>query len=118
MKGLRILAALVLIDFLILTGYTISQFGPVGWVAPLMDNAATIQVTVDLVLALVVALGFVVKDAREKGVNPIPFVVLTLFSGSVGLLAYVAAHLGRKKVENEAQAAKVSRGTTTLAAER
>jgi hypothetical protein len=59
----------------------LSDLGPIGVVA-----------TVDLVLALIVGLTFVVRDARARRVDARPFVVLTLGTGSLGLLAYLGRH--------------------------
>ena len=30
------------------------------------------------------------RDARAKGVNPLPYVVITLLTGSLGILLYLA----------------------------
>lgn len=50
--------------------------------------------TVDLVLALVVGLYFVWRDARARSVSPWPWVALTCTTGSLGLLFYLARHRG------------------------
>lgn len=57
----------------------LASLGPIGVLA-----------TVDLLLALGVGLAFVLRDARGRGSDPKPFVVLTLATGSLGLLAYLA----------------------------
>ena len=44
---------------------------------------------VDLLIALTVALSFIARDARRIGVNPAPYFVLTLFTGSTGILIYL-----------------------------
>lgn len=59
----------------------LASLGPIGILA-----------TVDLLLALLVSLVFVLRDGRTRGIDARPFVVLTLISGSVGLLAYLARH--------------------------
>lgn len=53
-----------------------------------------ILATVDLVLALLVALTLIVRLARLHAVDVRPFVALTLATGSLGLLAYLARHDG------------------------
>jgi hypothetical protein len=59
----------------------LAGLGPIGVLA-----------TVDLMLALLVALVFVVRDASARGVDARPFVGLTVLTGSLGLLAYLARY--------------------------
>lgn len=47
---------------------------------------------VDLVLALLIGLVLVVRNAQERSLRSRPFVLLTLAAGSLGLLAYLARH--------------------------
>jgi hypothetical protein len=47
------------------------------------------QIVVDFLLALAVALGFVVVDARRRGLAWWPFALLTLTLGSIGPLSYL-----------------------------
>lgn len=62
----------------------LSTLGPYGVLA-----------SVDLVIALFIGAWWIWRDARSRGVSPWPYVLLTAFTGSVGLLAYLA--LGRPK---------------------
>ena len=59
----------------------LTSLGPIGIVA-----------TVDLVLALVVGITFVIRHARIQAIDARPWVALTLATGSIGLLAYLARH--------------------------
>jgi hypothetical protein len=59
----------------------LTTLGPIGIVA-----------TVDLVLALLVGLTFVGRHARSRAIDVRPWVGLTLATGSIGLLAYLARH--------------------------
>lgn len=45
--------------------------------------------TVDLLIALFIAVVFMVQDAAAKRINALPYVVLTLLTGSLGLLVYL-----------------------------
>lgn len=45
--------------------------------------------TVDLLIALFIAVVFMAQDAAAKKINPLPYVVLTLLTGSLGLLVYL-----------------------------
>lgn len=46
--------------------------------------------TVDLLIALFVGIVYIVHDARASGRRAAPYVVLTLLTGSLGLLVYLA----------------------------
>ena len=59
-----------------------------------LANGATIQVTIDLVIACSVAMFFIFHDARARNVNPWPYLVATTFLGSLGLLAYAVRRAG------------------------
>lgn len=60
--------------------------------------------TVDLLIALFIAIVFMVQDAAAKKINALPYVLLTLLTGSLGLLIYLSrfwkpsAPLGRPKI--------------------
>jgi fatty acid desaturase len=49
------------------------------------------QVLSDLVIVCVLALLWMVRDAKTSGVTPWPFVVLTLAAGAFGPLFYLVA---------------------------
>jgi hypothetical protein len=44
---------------------------------------------VDLLIALFIAVVFIVRDAAAKKINPLPYVILTLLTGSLGMLIYL-----------------------------
>ncbi len=46
--------------------------------------------TVDLVVALVIGMVFVVRHAGRRGFDARPFLLLTLLTGCLGLLGYLA----------------------------
>ncbi len=56
----------------------LSNLGPWGTLA-----------TVDLVLALLIGIFWMWSDAKSRNINPLPYVVLTLLTGSIGLLLYL-----------------------------
>jgi hypothetical protein len=85
---------LVLADFAAFTGWVVWQYGYVGLFEAALANAATIQVTVDLVFACAIGMYWVYDDARARNVNPWPYLVATTFLGSIGLLAYVVRRAG------------------------
>lgn len=53
-------------------------------------NAWGVQIWFDLLLAAGCALVFMVPEARQVGMRPLPWVVLVLCSGAIGLLAMLA----------------------------
>jgi hypothetical protein len=64
-------------------GEYLSHLGPWGIVA-----------TVDLLIALSLGVIWMWRDARVKRVTPLPYVLLTLATGSLGLLLYLIRHGG------------------------
>lgn len=98
MNGKRILVGLVLADFLGFTAYVLYTYGLVGWVPMAVANPVTTLVTVDLVLALSIAMGWTWRDARARGVNPVPYLVVTALTGSAGLLWYLFDRLRTEPV--------------------
>jgi Terpene cyclase DEP1 len=52
-------------------------------------NPGSTQITVDLVIACAIAMGFVARDCRSHGRAWWPWAVLTAAGGSLGLLAYL-----------------------------
>lgn len=81
-------AALVLF-----TGWTIQivvEHGYTGFLTLAMREDWAAQMFIDLVIALLIALGWLIGDARRRGRAAWPFVVLTLFLGSIGPLLYLS----------------------------
>lgn len=89
MKAKQIALFLVLDAFLVLTAYAVWAHGYIGFFELLMANAATVTVGVDLVIALSLFLVWMAGDAKRRGMNPIPYTLLTLTLGSVGPLVYL-----------------------------
>jgi len=83
----------VLGDFVALTAYAVITEGYFGFVGIAIDFATAsawgAQILVDFLLAVSVALGWCVADARRRGLNYWPFVALTLTLGPIGPLAYL-----------------------------
>jgi hypothetical protein len=86
--------ALPLVAFLVFTAYTVlvvrdqglaafipthTMHGPLGW---------PLQVFTDLVLMGLGFLTLAVPDARRRGIDIRPYVVVTVLLGSIGMLAY------------------------------
>ena len=54
--------------------------------------------TVDLLIGLSMAVAFMWRDARSKGINPIPYAVLTVLTGSIGVLVYLVRFWDRARL--------------------
>lgn len=90
MNWKQIVLALVLVDFLALTAWSIWSS---GGVMPIWESTiaspASIQVAVDFAIFAVLAVVWMWRDAKRLGLSPLPWVVATLSTGSVGFLAYL-----------------------------
>jgi len=81
---------LVLADFATLTAWAAYKVpNPLDWLAAIGASPITILIAVDLVIALALVVAVMWKDARARGINPVPFAALTLLTGSIGPLAYL-----------------------------
>lgn len=85
----RALIAVVLVLFGALTAMALYQHGYWGIIAPHFQSTGAGQVFADLVIALVLVLIWIWRDARTTGRNPWPWVVATLALGSFGPLVYL-----------------------------
>ncbi|MCA9662245.1 MAG: DUF2834 domain-containing protein [Myxococcales bacterium] len=90
MNGKKILLTLLLIDFLATTVWALVEHG--GYVTAMADLLASPVgklATFDLVIALTIATVWMWRDATARRMNPLPYVVLTLLTGSAGPLLYL-----------------------------
>lgn len=90
------LALLILVPFTLLSLYAVYKVGYLGIVDYHRHSPAGWQVFVDLVIACVLILTWMIPEAKKNGINPWPYVVLTVFLGSFGPLAYLVVN-GTKK---------------------
>ncbi|HET6471903.1 MAG TPA: hypothetical protein VFG38_08670 [Pseudomonadales bacterium] len=72
-----------------LTYAALADVGYLGILEPHFRSWGAGQVFADLVIALLLANIWIVADGRNRGINPWPFVLLTLVAGSFGPLAYL-----------------------------
>ena len=89
MNGKQMGLTLVLLAFLGLEAYAVYEHGVVGIFTAVLANTATTTAFVDLVIALGLASLWMGLDARDRGISVVPYLVLTLTLGSVGLLLYL-----------------------------
>jgi len=92
------LAIAILIPFTLLSVYAVYKVGYIGIFDYHRHSPAGWQVFVDLVIACILILVWMIPEARKHGRNPWPYVALTVFSGSIGPLLYLA--LGKRRLES------------------
>jgi len=81
--------SIVLVGFAALNAYCFYAFGTVGFLHAALANAATVAVLADLVIALTMVAVWMARDAAQRGVTVLPYLLLTIFLGSVGPLLYL-----------------------------
>jgi len=79
----------VLVAFLVFTLWVIESIGYVGFFAQTLASPVGIQLLIDLVLSLSLALLWMRSDSKASGIPFAPYLVLTLVLGSVGPLSYL-----------------------------
>lgn len=79
----------LLVPFLALTAYVLETHGYGGFLDAAFANAATVLLSVDLVLSLGLILTWMGLDARETGTPYLPYLAVTLVFGVAGPLAYL-----------------------------
>jgi len=85
----RVLSTALAIPLAVLTILALREGGVMGFYHH-HRSWGGLQVFADLVIMALLACGWMVVDARRRGILAWPFVVLTLVAGSFGPLAYLA----------------------------
>ena len=89
MNKKQIVLAIVLADFVLFTGYALYEYGVIGFAEMMVANAVTLQVTIDLVIALGLFAIWMFQDARDRGLFAPGYLALIAFTGSIGALIYL-----------------------------
>lgn len=79
---------LLFLDFVALTVYAIAMEPPGLFLTAITSSWWVAQVCVDLCIALTFGGVWVWRDAKERGINPLPWVLAIPLCGSLALLAY------------------------------
>ena len=84
----KLAIAAVLVDLAALTawGFYSTSFSAF---LELLQEPWMLQTLLDLTIGLTIASVWMWRDARSRGVSPIPFIVLTVCTGSFGPLIYL-----------------------------
>lgn len=96
-RGSAAIAIVTLVGFTAYTALTVAREGVIGFYPNLSANLWGVQVWYDLVIALGIALFLLAPRARAVSVSPVPYIILTSFTGSIGLLAMLARVLWAEK---------------------
>lgn len=89
MGNKRMMSIIILMPFTALTIWAVAQVGLIGIFEHLFQSPAGWQVFIDLVIALVLVLSWLIPEAQKAGRNPWPYVIATLLAGSFGPLLYL-----------------------------
>ncbi|CAN5554224.1 hypothetical protein BH09MYX1_BH09MYX1_40530 [soil metagenome] len=89
-KQIWLLPAAGSFAFSVFSVRTMVAEGPLGFVDEHLRNGWSAQIGIDLLSSATVALFFGAPLARRHGIRMLPWVVLTILTGSVGLLAFAA----------------------------
>jgi hypothetical protein len=82
-------AAAILAVFTVYSMWVVFGYGYTGFLSLAMREPWAMQLLLDLVIACMFGIGWMVHDARTRSIASWPFVIVTLAAGSVGLLGYV-----------------------------
>ena len=85
------LLSVVLLAFVGMNVHVLRLHGFVEVFQLVLANGATTLAFVDLCIALGLVTLWMWQDARDRGVTPLPYLLLTLTFGSVGPLLYLVA---------------------------
>lgn len=86
---MKALLIAVFVAFGVYSSWVMLQVGYMGIWTGALDNFGSQQVLLDLVILGVLACGWMLQDAKARGANAWPFVLLTLGAGSFGPLLYL-----------------------------
>jgi hypothetical protein len=89
MKRTAVVATAILIPFTIYSLWVVAGFGYTGFLSLAAREPWGMQMLLDLVIACSFATGWMFADAKKHALpKPWPFLITTLFLGSIGLLSY------------------------------
>ena len=102
MSGRLIALIAVILAFGALSAQALMEAGYFGIFLQHFETYAGMQVLTDLVIVCVLAIIWMIGDAKTSGVNPWPFVVLTLAAGAFGPLFYLVAREVKSRAKQTA----------------
>lgn len=101
----RLLVLIVVIAlFGVLSALALMDVGYLGIIEPHFQSWGGGQVFADLVILAILGCVWMIEDGRARGINPWPYIALTVVSGSFGLLFYLVARELRSSAGRRASA--------------
>ena len=91
----------LIIALVVLAIPTIAAFlvdGPLSFPNAIVASWASIQIYIDLVIAILIFLVWLHRDAKEAGRNPWPWIIASLIVGSFAPLLYLLLYKSDAKV--------------------
>ncbi len=89
LRAQALAAGLVLAAFTVFSLWVVDGHGYTGFLSLAGREPWALQMLLDLAIACSFALGWLRADARRRGLAWWPYFAVTLFLGSIGVLAYV-----------------------------
>ncbi len=89
MKLRLFLLIAVLAAFSVFTAEVVVEHGYLGFIELAMAGGWGAQVFLDLCIALLLFVGWMLRDARSHGIVTWPYVIAIFTTGSIGALAYL-----------------------------
>jgi hypothetical protein len=89
MQRKALVAASILLAFTIYSLWVVAGHGYTGFLALAWREPWGMQMLLDLIIACAFGIGWMTGDAKKHAITTWPFIVTTIFLGSIGLLAYV-----------------------------
>src|SRR5260370_7122401 len=89
MNAKQLVLTMVLAGFAALNAYDFYIYGAQGFLHIAFTNAGTTAIFADLVIALTMVAVWMTRDAAQRRVNVLPYLLLTVCLGSIGPLAYL-----------------------------
>jgi len=80
---------LLFLDFMALTVWAAVTGSDAAHMAELWTNPWAIQIFCDLCIAATFGIAWMWKDAKKRGINPLPYALAVIPTGSIALLVYM-----------------------------
>lgn len=85
----KLLLWVLFVDFFIFSTWVMWDIGYLGiWQAGMVSSGSW-QILMDLAIACVLISSWIKGDAEQRGINPWPWIVATLFAGTLAPLMYL-----------------------------
>jgi Terpene cyclase DEP1 len=98
MKNLRrVLPLVVLLPFTAYSLWVVATRGYLGFITLAGREPWALQLLLDLTICCVLIVTWMVPDARARGIAVWPYLIATLFVGSIGPLAYLTHRAWRPR---------------------